>query len=51
MHKKTKIIDDPDEMEKEDLRKRQKNLKLAKPQNGVQIKRDKGTARRIQQKS
>lgn len=44
MHRKDKTIDDSDEKEKEDLRKREKNLKLAPPKLGIQIKRHKNTA-------
>lgn len=44
MHKKDRILDDPEEIEKEALRKREKNLKLKAPERGVQITRDKATA-------
>lgn len=47
MHKKDKVIDDPEEIEQEALRKREANLKLKAPKKGYEIKRDKATAKKI----
>lgn len=51
MHKQDRVIDDPDEIEKEALRKREMNLKMKAPKKGLVITRDKATAQKIRQRS